>query len=259
MTMMLLSLDVHTCVDAGARDHNEDDLRVGQGGDLGWVVLSDGAGGHSRGDEASRLVVTTVDEQVQQTAVVEGLSAQRLARAIEQAHARLNADQAHLRGRHRMHATVVALCLDRVRGEAVWAHVGDSRLYLLRDGVVTALTRDDSLVQQMVDAGFLTAEAARHHPRKNQLLCALGGAEPIEVHVSGVALPVKAGDAFLLCSDGWWDVVTPDAIARTHQHAVDAADWLQRMRSLILEAGEPNQDNYSAVAVLVNRRLAGVR
>jgi serine/threonine protein phosphatase PrpC len=251
MTMkpMMMPIDVHTCVDAGARDHNEDDLRAGQGGDLAWWVLSDGAGGHSRGDEASRRVVATVDEQVQRTAAVEGLSAARLGHAIEQAHARLNADQAHLQGRHRMHATVVALCLDRVRGEAVWAHVGDSRLYLLRAGVVTALTRDDSVVQQMVDAGFLTAEAALHHPRKNQLLCALGGAEPIEVHVSEPPLPVQAGDSFLLCSDGWWDVVTPDAIARTHRHAVDAADWLQRMRSLILEANEPNQDNYSAVAV----------
>ena len=247
-----LPLDVHTCVDPGARDHNEDDLRVGEAGDLAWAVLSDGAGGHSRGDEASRRVVTTVDEAMRRAATAgEGLSAVRLGDAIEQAHARLNAEQARLQGRHRMHATVVALCLDRVRGEVVWAHVGDSRLYRLRDGVAVALTRDDSLVQQMVDAGFLTPEAAHHHPRKNQLLCALGGAEPIEVHVATAPQPVRAGDAFLLCSDGWWDVVTPDAIARTRRHAVDAADWLQRMRSLILEANESGQDNYSAVAVLV--------
>lgn len=247
-----LPLDVHTCVDPGARDHNEDDLRVGEAGDLAWAVLSDGAGGHSRGDEASRRVVTTVDEAMRRAATAgEGLSAVRLGDAIEQAHARLNAEQARLQGRHRMHATVVALCLDRVRGEVVWAHVGDSRLYRLRDGVAVALTRDDSLVQQMVDAGFLTPEAAHHHPRKNQLLCALGGAEPIEVHVATAPQPVRAGDAFLLCSDGWWDVVTPDAIARTRQHAVDAADWLQRMRSLILEANASGQDNYSAVAVLV--------
>lgn len=250
--LLLLSLDVHTCVDPGARDHNEDDLRVGEAGDLAWAVLSDGAGGHSRGDEASRRVVTTVDEAMRQAvAAGEGLSAARLGDAIEQAHARLNAEQAHLQGRHRMHATVVALCLDRARGEVVWAHVGDSRLYRLRDGVAVALTRDDSLVQQMVDAGFLTPEAAHHHPRKNQLLCALGGAEPIEVHVAEAPEPVRAGDAFLLCSDGWWDVVMPDAIARTRQHAVDAADWLQRMRSLILEANESGQDNYSAVVVIV--------
>ena len=246
-----LPLDVHTCVEPGARDHNEDDLRVGQAQALAWAVLSDGAGGHSRGDEASRRVVSTVDAALQQAALGPGLSAQWLGAAIEQAHAALNAEQAHLQGRRRMHATVVALCLDRVRGEVVWAHVGDSRLYRLRDGVAVALTRDDSLVQQMVDAGFLTPEAAHHHPRKNQLLCALGGAEPIEVHVATAPQPVRAGDAFLLCSDGWWDVVTPDAIARTRRHAVDAADWLQRMRSLILEANASGQDNYSAVAVLV--------
>ncbi|MDZ7856475.1 PP2C family protein-serine/threonine phosphatase [Sphaerotilus sp.] len=248
----LLPLDVHTCVDAGARDHNEDDLRIGAGGELAWAVLSDGAGGHSRGDEASRRVVTTVDEAMRRAvAAGEGLSAARLGDAIEQAHARLNAEQANLQGRRRMHATVVALCLDRARSEVVWAHVGDSRLYRLRDGVAVALTRDDSLVQQMVDAGYLTAEAAQHHPRKNQLLCALGGAEPIEVHVAEAPLPVRAGDAFLLCSDGWWDVVTPEAIARTRRHALDAADWVHRMRSLILEANESNQDNYSAVVMIV--------
>ncbi|WP_338415411.1 protein phosphatase 2C domain-containing protein [uncultured Sphaerotilus sp.] len=248
----MLQLDVHTCVDPGARDHNEDDLRVGQSGDLAWAVLSDGAGGHSRGDEASRRVVTTVDAAMQQgAAVAEGLSADRLGSAIEQAHAGLNAEQSQAQGRWRMHATVVALALDRARGEAVWAHVGDSRLYLLRDGVAVALTRDDSVVQQMVDAGFLTPEAAQHHPRKNQLLCALGGAEPIEVHLCPAPLPVRAGDAFVLCSDGWWDVVTPDAIARTRQHAAGAADWLERMRRLVVEAGLPNQDNYSAVVLLL--------
>ena len=246
-----LPLDVHTCVEPGARDHNEDDLRVGQAQALAWAVLSDGAGGHSRGDEASRRVVSTVDAALQQAALGPGLSAQWLGAAIEQAHAALNAEQAHLQGRRRMHATVVALALDRVRGEAVWAHVGDSRLYLLRGGSVTALTRDDSVVQQMVEAGFLTPEAARHHPRKNQLLCALGGPEAVEVHLSPAPLALRAGDAFLLCSDGWWDVVPPEAIVQAHRHAVGAADWLQRMHSLIREANAPNQDNYSAITLIV--------
>lgn len=249
--MTMLQLDVHTCVDSGARDHNEDDLRTGRAGVLAWAVLSDGAGGHSRGDEASRRVVTTVDAALQQSATSEGLSAARLGTAIEQAHAGLNAEQAHLQGRRRMHATVVALALDRVRGEAVWAHVGDSRLYLLRDGAAVALTRDDSVVQQMVDAGFLTPEAALHHPRKNQLLCALGGAEPIEVHLCPAPLAVRAGDAFVLCSDGWWDVVTPETIADTFRHALDASDWLQRMRNCIREADAPSQDNYSAVTLIL--------
>lgn len=248
--MTLLALDVHTCAAPGARDHNEDDLRVGQAGALAWAVLSDGAGGHSRGDEASRRVVTTVHDALRQGAA-QGLSAARLGAAIEQAHASLNAEQAHLQGRRRMHATVVALVIDRVRGEAVWAHVGDSRLYLLRDGAVLALTRDDSVVQQMVDAGFLTPEAALQHPRKNQLLCALGGTEPVDVHLHTPPLALRGGDAFLLCSDGWWDVVQPEAMVRTHRRAVDAADWLQRMHSLILEADLPNQDNYSAVTLIL--------
>ena len=250
----MLTIDVHTCVDPGARDHNEDDVRIAPVGVLAWAVLSDGAGGHSRGAEASRRVVTTVEQALTWAG---GQPAARLdpavlRGAIEHAHAQLNADPAARQGRHHMHATVVALWIDRARGEAIWAHVGDSRLYLLRGGVAQALTRDDSVVQQMVDAGFLTAEEAQRHPRKNQLLCALGGAEPIEVHMTQAPLALQPGDAFLLCSDGWWDVVRPDAIARTREHALDAADWLHRMASLIREAALPNQDNYSAVGLWID-------
>lgn len=243
----MIRIDSHTLIDPGARDHNEDDLRVGQAGTCAWAVLSDGAGGHSAGDEASRRVVTTLDLRLGEASARGGLDPQVLESAIQQAHAALNQDQSHLHGRQRMHATVVALWVDLARSQAIWAHVGDSRLYLVRGGVATPLTRDDSVVQQMVDAGFLSAQDALHHPRKNQLLSALGGPDAIDVHVATTPLDVVAGDAFLLCSDGWWDVVQPPSIAQTLAVSGDARDWLERMVTQVVAHGSEQQDNYSAV------------
>ena len=246
----MIRIDSHTVIDPGARDHNEDDLRVGQAGRCAWAVLSDGAGGHSAGDEASHRVVTTLDLRLAEASTRGGLDPLALEAAIQQAHAALNQDQSRLQGQgrqQRMHATVVALWLDLAQSQAIWAHVGDSRLYLVRSGVAMPLTRDDSVVQQMVDAGFLSAEDALHHPRKNQLLSALGGPDAIDVHVAAAPLEVVAGDAFLLCSDGWWDVVQPPAVAQTLAVSGDARDWLERMATQIVAHGSAQQDNYSAV------------
>ena len=250
----MIDIDIASCLQTGSRDHNEDDLRSGHAGLLSWAVLSDGAGGHRRGDEASRLVVATIDERLAQASQGGHLQAAALAEAVECAHGRLSDAQAGSAGRQRMHATVVVLWIDRGRGEALWAHVGDSRLYRVRDSRAEALTRDDSVVQQMVDAGFLTPQAARHHPRKNQLLSALGGAEPVEVHVTAQAQPLHDGDAFLLCSDGWWDTLEAEAIARSCQASADAARWLAAMRDDIAAQALATQDNFSAVALRLHRR-----
>ncbi|MFM2054682.1 MAG: hypothetical protein RL456_2719 [Pseudomonadota bacterium] len=246
----MMQLDLATCLEPGARDHNEDDLRTGQDGALSWAVLSDGAGGHSRGDEASRQVVSTLDAGLAEASRQGAIDADGLGALVRRAHQRLCADAAQAGARQRMHATVVALWLDRGRGQAVWAHVGDSRLYLVRDGVAAALTRDDSVVQQMVDAGFLSAEDARHHPRKNQLLSALGGVEgDVEVHLPPEPLALRDGDGFLLCSDGWWDVVEAPRIAAAFGAGPDAAGWIARMDRMIRDAARPQQDNYSAIGL----------
>lgn len=248
----MIPIEVASRSEVGARSYNEDDLRHGQAGDLTYAVLSDGAGGHSHGATASDIVVRSVALSLQRVQDwPQHQAAPVLAQAIHVAQDNLNAGQQGLKAHQRMHATVVALWLDARQRQVVWAHVGDSRLYRVRQGVTEQLTLDDSVVQQMVAAGFLSAEDARHHPRKNQLLAAMGSEEALQVHTPSQADLLCEGDAFLLCCDGWWDTLSPADIARTLEASGSAQGWLDRMAGHIQAAQVPNQDNYSAVAVWV--------
>ncbi len=248
----MMHIEVASRTETGARPYNEDDLRHGRTGPLVYAVLADGAGGHSHGATASDIVVRSVALSLQRLQDwPDGQAGPVLARSIQLAQDTLNAGQVGLKAHQRMHATVVALWLNTQAGLAVWGHVGDSRLYRVRQGVAEQLTLDDSVVQQMVSAGFITPEDARHHPRKNQLLAALGSEEPVEVHIPPQPERVVEGDAYLLCCDGWWDALTPHDIARTLDAAGSAEAWLDHMAGRIQAAGLPNQDNYSALALWV--------
>jgi serine/threonine protein phosphatase PrpC len=244
----MLQIDIAARTEPGARHHNEDDLRFGGNGALWHAVLADGAGGHQGGATAADLVVRLVELQLQSAGAA---SAELLNTALHDAHAALGERQQGRRSRERMHATVVALWIDAEREEAVWSHVGDSRLYMLRRGRVCHVTRDDSVVQQLMDAGYISAHEARDHPRKNQLLSAMGSDDAVQPHTVDEPQPIQDGDAFLLATDGWWDTLDHDAIETAFASARTAGDWLVLMAERVRRAAQPNQDNYSAVAVWV--------
>lgn len=235
----------------GARKHNEDYLQHGEL-ESGWfAVLSDGAGGHSDGAVAADLVVRMVAHELSVEFARPGQPAQTLQQVVHVANDALNRRQQGLSGQQRMHATLVVLWIDKARRQAVWSHVGDSRLYLLRKGRVAHVTRDDSVVQTMLDAGLINEEQARHHAQRNQLIAAMGAEEPIEPHLSDADFEIAEGDAFLLCSDGWYDPLDPHEIESTLNGAGSAQEWLDQMRTLVRQRQRRNQDNYSAIAVWV--------
>jgi len=180
---------------AGVRRPNQDSY-VNRS-DLGLWAVADGAGGHDAGE----LAAATIREALE--AVPPGLEAgRRLAevrRRLVEVHAALRAEAVR-RGPGAVIASTVAVLMARAgHVAALWA--GDSRVYLLREGGLSQITRDHSLVQEMVDAGVLTAAAAERHPRANIITRAVGGREEFLTldKVTGALLP---GDRFLLCSDG---------------------------------------------------------
>ena len=150
-----------------------------------------------------------------------------------------------------MHATVIALWLDTRHDRCVWSHVGDSRLYRLRYGAVDRVTADDSVVQRMLEGGILTPQQAQDHPMKNQLLAAVGMQDGLEPHTLAQPEPLDDGDAFLLCTDGWWGALTDLQITATLTDADTPQRWLEAMRALILARAAPAQDNFSAIALWV--------
>ena len=234
----------------GARTGNEDDLRTGQQGLQCHAVLADGAGGHARGAEAARRVVEGV--QAALCAPGAAFDPATLTAALHGVHATLQQAQAGAVGRERMHATVVALWIDGRSDCALWSHVGDSRLYRLRYGAIERLTADDSVVQRLLESGALTAEQAVHHPMKNQLLAAMGMDERIEPHTPGTPVALEDGDAFLLCTDGWWGPLAESEMLATLREADTPAGWLAAMHRCIDARSGPEQDNYSAIALWVS-------
>jgi serine/threonine protein phosphatase PrpC len=239
-----------TCTDPGARGGNEDDCRHGEGPNGPYAVLADGAGGHSRGEEASYRTVDCISRVLCEEGVT--FSPDNLTQVVRLAHAELlQRQQGARRPEQRMHTTVVVLWFDPTSTQVLWTHVGDSRLYRVRHGQAELLTQDDSVVQHMVRSGMLSEEQGRAHPQKNHLLAALGIEGEITPHT--VVRPVELfdGDAFLLCSDGWWDGFEPTDIAAALHRADTPEAWLDDMRADIAARATPRQDNYTAVAVWV--------
>ena len=244
----MLEVQIAARSEAGDRSYNEDDLRHGNAGPVWYAVLADGAGGHRGGAMASDIVVrlTALGLQSAREATPESIS-----QLLRDTHEALGEQQQGKTGRDRMHATVVALWIDIRREQALWSHVGDSRLYMLRHGRVCSITTDDSVVQRMVHAGYLSEAEARNHPKKNQLLAAMGGAESIEPNTLDAPMALADGDAFLLCTDGWWDHFEPADIEAAFAQADSPQHWLDLMALRVKQADLSGQDNYSAIAVWV--------
>ena len=243
----MLDISVASCSDPGRRAGNEDALRTGLAEHLRYAVLSDGAGGHARGAEAARCVVDRIEAELCAAAAV--FAPEPLTRALLAAHAELQRGQHGAQGQRRMHATVVVLWIDTRTDRALWSHVGDSRLYRFRYGAVDLVTADDSVVQRMLQGGVITPQQAHDHPMKNQLLAAVGTPDALEPHTVPAAQALEDGDAFLLCTDGWWGVLDAAEMIDTLGVADTPNDWLDAMRERICARAVPGQDNFSAIAV----------
>jgi protein phosphatase/serine/threonine-protein phosphatase Stp1 len=177
------------------RKHNEDNMLSRP--DLGLWVVADGAGGHDSGEVASGMIIAALDRLPGHLTSSELLANVRL--AISQVHQDLRAEAA-ARGHGAMIAsTFVSLILRDRHFACLWA--GDSRAYLLRGGALQQISRDHSLVQELVDSGNLAAEDAERHPHANVITRAVGS-DADELELDKVIGQIEPGDRFLLCSDG---------------------------------------------------------
>jgi serine/threonine protein phosphatase Stp1 len=176
------------------RDHNED-VYVNRP-DLGLWAVADGAGGHDAGEVASGLIATALDSIPPELSAEETLTQVRMRMAAT--HAALR-ERAARQGHGMIASTVVVLIARHGHFACLWA--GDSRAYLLRDGTLARVTRDHSLVQELVDDGQITDAEAENHPRANVITRAVGS-EADMVELDKVTDRLVDGDRFLLCSDG---------------------------------------------------------
>jgi len=195
----------------GGRKVNQDRLAYSYSKDVLMMVIADGMGGHARGEIAAEIAVTTMTSRFQREASnTLRRPKEFLESAIHSAHRAIVAfaDQHDMLECPR---TTIVVCIVQ-NGRACWAHSGDSRLYLTRDGKLLARTIDHSRVQQLIDSGVITPAQAAVHPDRNKIYNCLGGVlPPLVTHSEEWTL--RVGDTILLSTDGFWAQLSADFIA----------------------------------------------
>jgi serine/threonine protein phosphatase PrpC len=230
----------------GQRHNNQDRIAHCYSRDALLLVLADGMGGHLHGEVAAQIAVQYLTEHFQREArprLEEPL--QFLTSGLTNAHNAI-LDYSVERDLPDAPRTTCVVCViqDNV---AYWAHVGDSRLYLLRNKRIHTRTRDHSRVQMMVDDGLITEDEALHHPARNRVYACLGGETTPQIDLSRKT-PLLAGDTIVICTDGFWAPLGNENLVQGYTRGSVMAMTPQLMDQAETLGGE-GADNLSVIAV----------
>jgi len=230
----------------GDRTGNEDRVGYSYSRDVLLMVIADGMGGHEQGEVAAEIAVTEITRRFHQEA------RNRLRRPFEflvssiQAAHRAIVSHAVEHNLLECPRTTCVACIVQ-NGRAFWAHAGDSRLYVLRQGALIAATQDHSKVQQMIDAGEITPEAAARHPDRNKIYSCLGGVVPPVID-TGSDFALEEGDTVLLATDGFWSQI-PASILGNMLRKQTVLDLLPGLLTEAQRRAQGESDNLSVVAM----------
>jgi serine/threonine protein phosphatase PrpC len=229
----------------GKRTNNEDRIAYCYSRDALLMVVADGMGGHYYGEIASQIAAQTLTDAFQREAKPSLADPfMFLHRGMTNAHHAILDFAADHDLRDSPRTTCVACVIqDSV---AYWAHSGDSRLYLIRDGRVIGQTRDHSRVRMLIEQGVITEAQAATHPERNKVYSCLGGHQPPEIEFSRKT-PLETGDVVLLSTDGFWGTLPPEIVAVS----LKQSNLLQTVPMLMNQAemrGGQYCDNLSVVA-----------
>ena len=238
----------HTITNQGGRPVNEDSIGITEYGGLVCFLVADGLGGHGKGEVASRLAAQAFDEVF--SSPEEKSLTELLSDAFLRAQADILREQRRLGTASQMKTTAVALAIQN--GQAVWGHIGDSRLYVFAKHRVKERTLDHSVPQMLVLSGEIRERKIRKHPDRNRLLRVLGIAgDPPRFELSE-SQPLNQIQAFLLCSDGFWELVTEREMGKLLKRSRTPEEWLGQMKAIVEKRGQgTDMDNYSAIAVIL--------
>ena len=243
-----MELDAYRYTNPGGRSRNEDSADCAMGEERALFVLADGLGGHQDGDQASNLVVQTLLEQWRTLGREERDWEAWLSEAIALANQRLLELQ-RAQG-CAMKSTVAALVLSGDR--AVWAHVGDSRIYRVSAGRICHATQDHSVTYKKYLAGEIGRMAINFDEDRSSLLRVVGD-EARCVPSTGSA-PLGPEDGFLMCSDGFWECLYDEEILIDFLKAPSARNWAETMLVRALPRMEPGGDNLTLMTILPEKR-----
>ncbi len=239
-------IDYSIYTDIGSREINEDAVNaVEHGGRFGFIVC-DGLGGHGMGDAASQTVAGCFEEYFK---AYEGAPQAFLPGMFDYAQASVIKKKNRLNIKNQMCTTAASLLI--CDGKAYTGYIGDSRIYVFEDNDLKYKSLDHSLTQMLVLRGEIAEEDIPDHPDRNKLLRAIGTDWDKPMYSLEKPIQVKENQAFLLCSDGFWEWISTYEMLGTLKKSANAEEWLSAMVKIIEEktAGKTT-DNNSAVAVI---------
>jgi PPM family protein phosphatase len=226
----------------GGREENQDRVAVAVAEHSVLLVVVDGMGGHAEGARAAEVTLKILVEAFWHTPqpLFDPLGFLHL--TLGRAHEEVVRIGMHLPMENRPRATC-AVCLVQ-QGSAYWAHVGDSRIYLLRHGTVAARTRDHSHVELLLREGLITPEQAHNHPMRNYVECCLGGDPVLPDMTLGQRRVLQRDDVLLVCTDGVWGCLHDSEIAAAlSMNDIPSRDQLAALCRTAVAAAGPNSDN----------------
>ncbi len=227
----------------GGRENNEDCICYANKEKMWCFILCDGLGGHEGGETASKLAAAAICDEFKKNPRITPEAAEEYIQAASEKLKAAKRDGAPLDM-----ATTAALLL--TDGDmASWAHIGDSRVYRITDGEIYEITDDHSVAFMKFEGGVITYDEIRTSADQNKLTrCISGGAQDIPDVSQQTVL--CGGDAFLICSDGFWELVNEDDIEKTFKASHSPDRWLQKMLDILHKNETEGNDNYSAIAVM---------
>lgn len=227
--------------DKGGREINDDTVRILLEQNNAWVYVGDGLGGYAGGKQASETAADALMKICRKNSLMSDENLTQAADLANQAVFKLQKERSG-----NMKTTVVFLVVEN--RQARWAHVGDSRLYHFKAGALKSQTRDHSVSQMAVMMGEITPDEIRFHEDRNRVLRALGG-DNARPELSAPVSLSGGEDAFLLCTDGFWEYVYEEEMEDTLSRANDPQQWLDAMLQIHSSRIPEGNDNFTAAVL----------
>jgi len=198
------------------RELNEDSYKIIVGDDSCYFafIVADGMGGHSCGELASRVAVEYISDSIERDAqdlILPEKRQETLRRIVQGTNAAVYQKSLEVPEAIGMGTTLTMAVL--THSDITVAHVGDSRLYIVRDETIRQITEDHSYIEELIKQGTITRDEAENHPQKNIITRAVGSSLDIDIDIT--SMEIASGDIFVLCTDGLTNMVSPDQILKT--------------------------------------------
>lgn len=240
-----MKVDTYSYTNQGGREHNEDYICYDYSNGFGVWTLADGLGGHNSGEVASKLAAMTIVDSMK---ILRDVSDNNLIDIINKSNKLILSEQKNT-ANIGMRTTVVSAFVEN--SNFLYFNIGDSRMYYFKNGCLYKQSMDHSVSQIAVKLGEISLSDIRFHDDRNKLLKVLGDSEDLGVLKIDDKISIEVGDAFLLCSDGFWEYVFETEMEIDLLKSQTPKQWIEFMVKRLLLRVTGNNDNFSAIGCFI--------